>query len=228
MRKTLILTSSLLLLIHLIFVFLINSNSKLLLNLSAEFIEYKVTTEFDSKIKKVKTNKYYKLSNSILSNVVEKSDDKILSTEETIKEEIHNVANHIASMSFVDQGKTFDSFNLLRALEDKEYLKECVKFQYFKTLNNLLKDVNILLLTNSLSLLLGLLASYFKGNIPIVMKLSWILISTVIISSLFYVFSQNWFYSIIMNKYYSFLYSAIQLIVGLFLLNIILNKSRVS
>ncbi len=101
--------------------------------------------------------------------------------------------------------------------------------KYMEIVENLTLDVRIILGANSMVFILLLLTSLMK---PLAMKHlflpgSLMLLSTAL-CSYFYIFEQNWLYTIIYNDYTGFGYIGYLFFVFSILCDIVFNKARVT
>lgn len=108
-------------------------------------------------------------------------------------------------------------------------LSEIIKGKYLKILRNLKLDLRIFLGSNLAMFLILLSVSYAKPKAmaQLFVPASLLFLSTVI-SSAIYIFGQDWFYTIIYNDYMGFGYLGYISLIFAFLLDIILNRARVT
>ena len=108
-------------------------------------------------------------------------------------------------------------------------LTDIVKDKYLNILGNLKLDLRIFLGANAVMFLLVLLISILKKQVNQHLLIpSLLLIVATVLASVIYLFGQNWFYTILYNNYVGFGYLFyIGLIFG-FLIDITLNKARVT
>ncbi|UTW47221.1 hypothetical protein [Bacterioplanoides sp. SCSIO 12839] len=101
--------------------------------------------------------------------------------------------------------------------------------KYMEIVHKLTRDVRIFLGTNAAVFLLLLLASFVQ---PRAMKHlflpSFLLLTSTVICSYFYIFEQNWLYTIIYNDYTGIAYIGYLSIVFAILCDILFNRARVT
>ena len=120
--------------------------------------------------------------------------------------------------------------NELASLElARARLIEFTQVKYMDIVKSLTSDIRIFLGTNSLVFILLLLASIFRPAAinHLFLPGTLLLISTVV-CSYFYLFEQNWFYTIIYNDYTGYSYIGYLLFVFAILCDIVFNKARVT
>lgn len=123
------------------------------------------------------------------------------------------------------------SFQLrISALEDAQpQLKALVQNKYVAVVNSLLLDLRIFSGINSLVFLFLLAVSLMK---PVAMAQLFLpgalLLVATLVSAYFYLFNQNWFYTIVYNDYVGWAYLSYIAIVFLFLCDVVFNRARVT
>lgn len=119
-------------------------------------------------------------------------------------------------------------FNIASLEEAKTQLKTFMQMTYMQIVHELTLDVRIFLGVNTFIFLFLLLASFFKPEAsPQLFIPAILLIISTIICSYFYLFEQNWLFTIIYNDYTGFGYLAYLSVVFFFLCDVTLNKARV-
>ena len=118
----------------------------------------------------------------------------------------------------------------LQSLEQaKAKLNDFADVKYMEIVNKLIMDVRIFLGVNALAFILMLLTSFFKpGAIKHLLLPGILLFVSTLICSYFYLFEQNWFYTIIYNDYTGLGYLVYLGLVFGVLLDIALNKARIT
>ena len=123
--------------------------------------------------------------------------------------------------------------SLLSRIESiKETRSKLVQFtqsKYMEVVHKLTLDVRIFLGTNSLVFILFFLASFFKPRAVNHLFLpSALLFTSTIICSYFYLFEQNWFYTILYGNYTGLGFVVYLMVVFAILCDIVFNKARVT
>lgn len=108
-------------------------------------------------------------------------------------------------------------------------LGDIVHGKYVEIVGKLRKDVRIFLGSNTGVFLLLLLVSFLKPTASrhLLLPAGLLLIATAVMTS-FYLFGQDWFYTIVYNDYMGFAYLGYLTVVFLFLMDIALNSARVT
>lgn len=108
-------------------------------------------------------------------------------------------------------------------------LGEMIKGKYYKIISELLSDIRIFSGLNALLFLIiaAILSSKSFLLKPLVLPTGLLFVATVI-STGFYIFGQNWFYTIIFNNYVGYGYLSYVGIIFAFLVDIIFNEGRIT
>jgi hypothetical protein len=206
------------------------------------FIEWKLESETNKKIDSISLPKPTKLENLL----GEKARELRVETENKLKEVKLQlkadapaiIAEQIAKMRNLDCEcrkkwevllKNSMETKLVSLNSAKSKLIDFSHAKYMEVVENLTLDVRIFLGANSLVFIFLLFASLMK---PLAIKHlflpgSLMLVSTVI-CSYFYIFEQNWFYTIIYNDYTGCGYIGYLIFVFAILSDIVFNKGRVT
>jgi len=118
----------------------------------------------------------------------------------------------------------------ITALESaKERVKKYSQVKYMEVVHKLTQDIRIFLAVNLSVFIILLLVSILKAKaIDHLFLPGFLLLISTVVCSYFYIFEQNWFYTIIYNSYTGYAYLAYLVVVFLFLCDIIFNKGRVT
>ncbi|MFV1985544.1 MAG: hypothetical protein ACC657_18490, partial [Thiohalomonadales bacterium] len=110
-----------------------------------------------------------------------------------------------------------------------EMLLAFMKTKYMEVANKLKTDFRIFTASNAFVFILLLLISFLRPKAIKHLVLPAILLTlSTVICSYFYIFEQNWFFTIIYNSYVGWAYLVYIGIVFAFLCDIALNKARVT
>jgi hypothetical protein len=113
--------------------------------------------------------------------------------------------------------------------EAKSKLAQFTQAKYMEIVHKLTLDVRIFLGTNSLVFILFFLASFFKPRAVSHLFLpSALLFTSTVICSYFYIFEQNWFYTILYSNYTGLGFIAYLVFVFTILCDIVFNRARVT
>jgi hypothetical protein len=108
-------------------------------------------------------------------------------------------------------------------------LSEIVKDKYVSIVGNLKLDLRVFTLSNALMFLVLLLISFLKpAAIKHLFVPGMLLFAATMVSVGFYIFGQDWFYTIIYNDYMGWAYLAYLAVIFGFFMDIVLNKCRVT
>lgn len=111
----------------------------------------------------------------------------------------------------------------------REQLEELIRGKYMDVVEKLMRDLRILTAVNAAIFLLLLVVSLFRA--PAIAQLflpAALLVIATLISSYFYLFQQNWFFTIIYNDYVGYGYIAYVSVIFLFLCDVVFNRARVT
>ena len=206
------------------------------------FIEWKLQTETNKKIDSIhipKAGKLEKLLGAKARKLREETERKL----EIIKKQLKNdapaiIAAQIAKLRNLDcecRRKWEERIRIsmesrLVSLEvAKSKLIDFTHVKYMEIVRKLTMDVRVFLGANSVVFIFLLLVSFLKPRAVkhLFLPGGLMLISTAI-CSYFYIFNQNWFYTIIYNDYTGFAYIGYLVFVFAVLCDIVFNKARVT
>jgi len=108
-------------------------------------------------------------------------------------------------------------------------LNKLVSGRYQEIIEALRRDIRIFSGTNLCLFLIAILALTFKSraSVHLVLPVTLLLLAT-LTATTFYIFGQNWFYTIIFSNYWGFGYSVLAGVIFLFLMDVVFNKGRVT
>ncbi|WP_221274507.1 hypothetical protein [Thaumasiovibrio subtropicus] len=108
-------------------------------------------------------------------------------------------------------------------------LTDIVKSQYIEIVANLKTDLRIFLGSNLLVFLALIIVSFAKpkANTHLFVP-GLLLVASTVISSSIYIFGQDWFFTILYNDYIGLGYLAYISVIFVFLLDIIINRARLT
>lgn len=213
--------------IHLILLAILIFKTSFVIGKTSEFIRYEINRNLNKEINKIRTKKTFKTFKLLLSNHIDNIDLKVDSVEANIKYEISKLIEELKVNSGKIENPSIEPFEITRVFNDKTYMHKWLRFRCLKILKDLKLELCIFLTTNLLVFLILVIANFKKERPEIVKLLSIISIISVILSSLMYIFAQNWFYALILNAYFGFSYSLIILfIIGIFA-DVTFNKGKI-
>lgn len=117
--------------------------------------------------------------------------------------------------------------SIRRLSAGQRQIVDLIAEKYDTILAALRKDVLIFLATNLAAFCLLITASATQWRQATLLP-GYLLIASVGISSWMYMFDQNWFYTILYGSYYGYAYTAMMLILFGFLLDLVLNRAKIT
>jgi hypothetical protein len=127
--------------------------------------------------------------------------------------------------------KVFTAFTLseIASLEAaQEKLTQLVRAKYMETEAKLTREFRIFTGSNAVVFLLLAFAAFFKRKAGVhLIPVAIVLLVAVLVTAGFYLFNQNWFYTVLFNDYVGYGYDAYLAVVFVFLADILLNRGRV-
>lgn len=214
-----------------------------LIEISARsFVEWKLTLETNEKVDSVRLPKASKLE-KMLGNEAEKlhqkAEEKLAGLKLQLKQDIPEIlASQIAKMRNLNcecrkkwQKRIQENieFKILSLEQAKSKLVDFCQLKYMQIVEKLTLDVRIFLGVNAVVCILLLLISVLKPKTIAHLFLPGILmIASTLICSYFYLFEQNWFFTIIYDDYTGIGFLAYLMVVFALLCDIAFNKARVT
>lgn len=206
------------------------------------FIEWKLQSEADKKIDSIRLPEPTKLE-SLLGEKARQFREKTEQELEKVRKELKNdapviLAAQIAKLRNLDcecrkkweQSLRVSMQSKLASLEAaKSKLIKYSHAKYMEIVHKLTLDVRIFLAANSIVFIFLFIASYMQPRAikQLFLPGGLMLVSTGI-CSYFYIFEQNWLYTIIYNDYTGFAYIGYLVFVFAILCDIVFNKARVT
>lgn len=227
MRKLLIFVCLFLFLGQAFILVMLNFYENQFLNVGLSLGNYKIQAELDEKFNSIQEHKLYQKSRNILKNYIPKIDSQIESIKTIIKEEFYKAIQKHQNNEYSLSDYQKVDFEVVSLLTDMNYVRSYLESQIKKTLIALRRDLNIVFGSNILVLLLVFIFCISKQESKIGIKLSVTVLLTILASTFFYFYSQDWFYTILMNSYYGYTYTFVMLIHFLLMSDIIFNKGRI-
>jgi len=204
-----------------------------------DFIKEKIEEKTHQKINDVSLSNQNNILIKFASKLAKNNDQEINRLKEKLNADVHiKVAAVIAEMRDLDcecrkkyenSLKSQTESNLFSLQNANDKLMEFMKMKYMEVSNMLKVDFRIFTGSNSIVFTLLLLISLFKPKAITHLFLPGILLVTSsVIRSYFYIFEQNWFFTIIYNSYLGWGYLGYLGLVFVFLCDIAFNKARVT
>ncbi|WP_245792134.1 hypothetical protein, partial [Teredinibacter waterburyi] len=210
---------------------------------SPEIIEKSTKGFVKYQIEKEVREKQQLLSDSTIANKALSIANKLGLESEQLQEDLDNnlpekIASVIASMCGYDcerkkalaQSITSGYLDRIKNIEiAQDTLGNLVKGKYIEIVGNLKFDLRIFLGANFLMFLTLLVVSFIKPKAVAHLFLPGILlVLATVLSSAIYIYGQDWFYTILYNDYMGFGYLAYIAVIFGVLVDIALNKARVT
>jgi hypothetical protein len=204
-----------------------------------EFIKNKIIEKTQEKIDSITVAQKDSKLGKLVGNLIKKNESTINIYKQKIKNKAHEqLATVIAEMSDlncecrknyaqkIEQGYQFKLLSLKLA---NEKLIGFMKAKYMDISLKLKTDFRIFTGVNALIFLFLILASFFKPQaIKHLFLPSVLLFLSTMISSYFYLFEQNWFFTIIYGSYTGWAYLGYLTLVFAVLSDIVFNKARIT
>ena len=208
-------------------------------DIGKDFIKQRIADETNEKIESIKFQGKDSKLGKLAEKIYKRNENKINELKNSLKNKAHEkLADIIAEMRDLDcecrdkyaqKFKNSFHFRIFSLQKANVILMDFIKTQYMETVKKLKMDLRIFSGSNTLIFILLLLISLLKPRaimhlfIPGVL----LLIST-IICSYFYLFEQNWFFTIIYNNYLGWGYLIYLGVVFGFLCDVVFNKGQVT
>jgi len=206
------------------------------------FIEWTLKNEVNEKIDAIQWPQSQTLEKFLGSKAKElnqKADEKLAAYKLMLKNEVPAMmAEQLAKVrnldcecrkKWEDRLTGYIQFEIATAEKVKEKLADFTQAKYMEIVEKLTMDVRIFLGINSIVFIILFIASFLKPKATehLFLPGALLLLSTAI-SSYFYLFEQNWFYTILYNDYTGFGYLFYLLVIFAILCDIVFNKARVT
>lgn len=200
-----------------------------------EFIRAQVEREVREKIDNIKTEPLEKLAGLLakryevdISDVKQKLKDGLPEKTAAIIAEMQDLS---CECRLKLENQIRHSFDLrITSLElAREQLTKLIRGKYMDVVEKLLQDLRIFTGINAAVFLLLLIVSLFRA--PAIAQLllpAILLVIATLVSGYFYLFQQNWFFTIIYNDYVGFGYLTYVSVVFGFLCDVVFNQARVT
>ncbi|GAA4821093.1 hypothetical protein GCM10011365_23590 [Marinicella pacifica] len=211
--------------------------------LSSDTIEQSAKGFVKYQIEKELKEKQALVTQSSLADSALKIAGRLGYEESKIKQDIENklpdkIASVIASMCGYDcekkknlaQSITSGYLDRIKNIQLAQHtLADIIKDRYLKIIGELKFDLRIFLGSNLIMFLIVLIVSFAKPKAMAHLFLpSILLLAATAIAGAFYIFGQDWFYTILYNDYMGFAYLAYIGVIFMILLDIVFNKARVT
>ena len=206
------------------------------------FIEWKLKNEVNEKIDSIRWPRSQTLENLLgakANELNQKADAKLMAYKLMLKNEVPAImAEQLAKVRNLDcecrkkweeRLTGFMNVEIATAEKAKEKLADFTQAKYMQIVEKLTIDVRVFLGINSLVFIFLFAASFLKPQATghLFLPGALLLLSTVI-CSYFYLFEQNWFYTILYNDYTGFGYLGYLLMVFAILCDIVFNHAKIS
>ncbi|MGR6871517.1 hypothetical protein ACU6U9_04255 [Pseudomonas sp. HK3] len=217
-------------------------NPQLIEHSGKAFIEWKLEKSTNAKIDAIKLpdeSKFERLLGNKTKELRKKTEAKIQNLKQQFKNEIPSlIATQIAKLRNIDcecrqywEVKSRNSMNIELASLEAAKLKliNFTQAKYMAIVKKLTLDVRIFASVNGVVFLFLMLVSFLKPSaIKHLFLPSVLMFISTLLCSYFYIFEQNWFYTIIYNNYTGFTYIGYLTFVFAVLCDIAFNKAKVT
>lgn len=203
------------------------------------FIKERIEEETKEKIDSITLTAEGSKLGQIAQRLLESKEVEIIRLKRQLEEKAHErLAGVIAKMrdlncecraKYAAMIKRHFEFRIASLQEASEKLEDFMKMKYMEIVKRLTLDIRIFVGSNLAVFVILLAISFLKPQATIQLFLPGILLAiSTIIGSYFYLFEQNWFFTIIYNDYVGFGYLVYIGIVFGILCDIVLNRARVT
>jgi len=203
------------------------------------FVQDKIVSETKEKIASVSNKLQQNKLANMAANLLSKNRQQIEITKERlhdfVKEKIPAIMAEMSDQScecrklYINRLKSDMDSKIFHLEEINKGLLDFMKGKYMEVVGNLVKDIRIFTLSNTLVFFILTLVSLLKPRAVAHLFLPAILLLlSTLICSYFYIFEQNWFYTLIYNDFVGYSYLAYLTVVFLFLCDIVFNSAQVT
>jgi hypothetical protein len=222
--------------------FLSFAEPQLIENSGKAFVEWKLeksTNDRIDSIKLPKESKFEKLLGNKTKKLRNKTEGEIQILKQKLKDDAPSlIAAQLAKLRNLDcecrklwEKKSRDSmkFELASFETAKLKLVDFTQNKYMEIVDKLTLDVRIFVGANGIVFLFLMLVSFLKPSaIKHLFLPSVLMLISTVLCSYFYIFEQNWFYTIIYNNYTGFAYVGYLTFVFSVLCDIVFNKAKMT
>ncbi|MCX7554309.1 hypothetical protein OS175_10495 [Marinicella sp. S1101] len=218
------------------FIFILTFTDAELVEKSAKnFVSYQVEKEVRTKLSGMANTKFGQKAQALA--------DRLGLQERQIQQNLadelpQRIATIMAQMCGYDcekskqlaKGIKQDYLDKLKGLKMAQFnLAEIVSGKYIETVSQLQSDIRVFAFSNATMFLILFILSYLK---PLAIKQLFVpglmLFFATFIATAFYIFGQNWLYTLIFNDYMGWSYLVYLTVIFALLLDIALNKCRIT
>ena len=243
MKKTLLRGFSIIGLILFLPLFIFTfSNPNLIEKSGKGFVQWKLKQEINKKIDSISLPQSKRFENIFGNKIIKlqkEAENKLKKFKKQLKNDVHKIVMaQILKTSGLNSKwrnkweKYLNSslvFKVISFEKIKAKLAVFAQAKYAEIVKKLTLDIRIFFGINSLIFLLLLLISFLKPKATIHLFLpAMLMFISTIVCSYFYIFEQNWFYTIIYNNYTGFGYFVYLTVVFAFMCDTVINKAKIT
>jgi len=227
MKKVLMILALTLSLVQITMIITINFFENEFIAISLRVANHKVQNELDQEYERMNDNKLLQFGKRIASDYIQNLDDKLEEVKNLVKLESNKlmIEAHAGLLDYQDV--SIVAFDLSKFIQNSEFASIYFRSYLLKSLKALRNDLNMMLGTNIFILIVLMFNAVKNYETKLGRGLSWIALTSVILSSFIYFLGQNWLYTLLMNSYYGFIYSVLIGFIFLVLVDLSFNRSRV-
>lgn len=208
-------------------------------DIGKDFIKDRITASTNKKVDELQDLGGDSAIGKIAQKYLEKNKEKLDGYKRLLKQEAHKkIANVIAEMRDLDCEcrKKYEVIiansliiNIAKLEEANQKLADYMKSKYMEVANKLKRDFRIFTGVNAVVFLFLLGLSFLKERAIVHLFLpGMLMVVSTAICSYFYLFEQNWFFTIIYDSYTGWAYLGYFFLVFVLLCDIAFNKARVT
>jgi len=212
--------------VQLLVVITLNNYERQFIQLSVKIANDKIQNKIDDNYENMKESKLIQMT-GLANKDIDFVERKLNELKDIVVDVSQIVAKEIESGIVETEVNTEIEFKFLELIRDKEYAKSYFKASMKKSFMSLKNELNIVFGTNILALGILLIIAFrnYKHNIG--KRLSWITLTSVIVTSSIYFLNQNFLYTLLMNSHSGFGYSLFLGSMILILAEIGINRGRI-
>lgn len=204
-------------------------------NSARGFVKYQIEKEINEKQLIVSESTVASKALSIAQRLGVESEQIQENLANDLPEKIASVIAHMCNLDcerkkMLTQSITSGYLDRIKSIDIAQgNLSDLIKGKYIEIVGNLKLDLRIFFGSNLLMFLILLAVSFSKPKAMAHLFLPGVLLLTAtMISTVIYIFGQDWFYTILYNDYMGFGYLAFIAFIFAVLVDIVLNKARVT
>lgn len=199
-----------------------------------EFLKYsllaankKVEIELDNRYEQLNSDSKFSWGKKIAGLLVKNVDDKILKAKDFITDETENILKDFNAGHLIFDVEKNVEFDIFKIISNRDYASKYFRSQLLKSIDTLRNDLNILFGSNILMLFFIIILTLKSQKSKAALRLAWLALIAVVVSTILFVISKDWLYSILLNSSLGYVYIAILLLIFIILIELVVNRGRI-